>query len=123
MKLLVCGSRSIENDHWVFNKIDDYILELEFNRKDVTIIEGAARGVDLSAKRWAQTHGLEILEYPAEWDKYGRSAGYIRNDIMVRECDYCLILWDGESKGTRHDIDLCKKYHKNYNVVLRKKIE
>ncbi len=41
----------------------------------------------------------------AEWDKYGKSAGYIRNRLIVQESDMIVAFWDGKSKGTKHSID------------------
>lgn len=63
-------------------------------------------------------HNLGTWDFPAEWDKYGKSAGYRRNVDMVDRCDYCLILWDGQSKGTKHDIDLCISKNKSHKVVV-----
>lgn len=82
------------------------------------MIEGAAKGIDTIAKEYAQENDWKIEEYPAEWDKYGKSAGYIRNELMVKSADEVLILWDGESKGTKYDIDLCEKYNKPYKVLI-----
>lgn len=117
MKLMICGSRSIQNSSWVFNHIKDCIKT--FNTSTITIIEGEARGVDTIAKLFAKRHNIPIESYPADWDKYGKAAGYIRNEIMVKACDFCLILWDGKSHGTKHDIDLCKKYNKPYLLVVQ----
>lgn len=85
---------------------------------DFIIIQGLARGVDMIAKEWADNHNLGTWDFPAEWDKYGRSAGYCRNVDTVDRCDYCLILWDGQSKGTKHDIDLCISKNKPHKVVI-----
>ena len=114
IKLMVCGSRGITNEQFVFNAIDEYVAELN---DDVIIIEGEARGVDSIAKKWALTHNKQIMSFPAQWDLYGKSAGFRRNYDMVKACDYCLVLWDGQSKGTKHDIDLCVKWNKPYKVV------
>ena len=54
----------------------------------------------------------ECQEYKANWDKYGKSAGYKRNAEMVNQLDkndIAFIFWDGKSKGTKHTIDLCNK--------------
>lgn len=114
IKLMVCGSRSIVNSDYVFNIIDNYVSQLD---DDVIIIEGEANGVDSLAKRWAVNHNKQIMSFPAQWDLYGKSAGYRRNADMVNACDNCLIIWDGKSKGTAHDIELCKKLNKNYTVI------
>lgn len=114
IKLMVCGSRGITDEQFIFNEIETYIAELN---DDVIIIEGEARGVDSIAKKWALTHNKQIMSFPAQWDLYGKSAGFRRNYDMVNACDHCLVLWDGQSKGTKHDIDLCIKWNKSYKVV------
>lgn len=111
---MVCGSRSITNEDLVFKAIDEYVAELN---DEVIIIEGEARGVDTIAKNWAISHGAEIIKFPAKWDLYGKSAGFKRNVDMVKACDACLIIWDGKSKGTKHDIDLCQNLGKKHKVI------
>ena len=121
MKLLVCGSRSITDLEWVGNQIETYILnDLQLSFSDITIIEGEAVGVDSIAKVWGQFRKCPIISMPADWSSYGRAAGIIRNEQMVKLCDNCLILWDGKSKGTKNDIDLCEKYKKPNKVVIYK---
>ena len=55
-------------------------------------------------------------------DKYGKSAGPRRNQQMVVDCDYCILFWDGKSRGTKNDIDLCKKYNKPYKLLVEGEI-
>ena len=117
MKLLICGSRNITDAPYIFSKINKCIEENQF--KNITIIEGEARGVDRAAKQWATRYNCPIESYPANWDEYGKAAGYIRNEIMVKACDFCLIIWDGKSNGTRSDIQLCKKYKKPYKLIIK----
>ena len=119
-RLLVCGSRTITDKEWVYSQIEKYWYEHLACYSDPIMIEGGARGVDLLARSYAIDNEWEIEEYPADWDKYGKSAGYIRNDIMVKKADEVLILWDGTSKGTKNDIDLCKKYNKPHEIVIYK---
>ena len=60
---------------------------------------------------------------PANWDLYGKSAGFRRNIEMA---DYAiadnsrgilLAFWDGKSKGTKHMIDIANKYKMEVNIV------
>lgn len=119
-RLLVCGSRGITDKDWIFSQIESYWYEHLACYSDPIMIEGAARGVDLIAKAYAVENDWKVEEYPADWEKHGRGAGYIRNDIMVKAADEVLILWDGESRGTKNDINLCKKYNKPHKIVLYK---
>lgn len=119
-KLLVCGSRTINNSEWVFSEIEKYISESNLQYSDIHIIEGGASGVDKIAKQFAQSKNISVIEMVADWKAYGRAAGPIRNEQMVRLCDQCLILWDGKSRGTKNDIDLCDKYNKSNKIVIYK---
>lgn len=119
-KLLVCGSRTINNSEWVFSEIEKYISESNLQYSDIHIIEGGASGVDKIAKQFAQSKNISVIEMAADWKAYGRAAGPIRNEQMVRLCDQCLILWDGKSRGTKNDIDLCDKYNKSNKIVIYK---
>ena len=104
--VMVCGSRTITDVKWVETQIVNYLKEVYADQEkrfgqgdmDFIIIQGLACGVDIIAKEWANKHNLGTWDFPAEWDKYGKSAGYRRNVDMVDRCDYCLILWDGQSK-------------------------
>lgn len=120
IKLLVCGSRTINNSEWVFSEIEKYISESNLQYSDIHIIEGEASGVDKISKQFAQSKNIPVIEMPADWKVYGRAAGPIRNERMVRLCDQCLILWDGKSRGTKNDINLCDKYNKSNKIVIYK---
>ena len=99
MKVAVIGSRGLCVEH-----LEDYLP------KDTTeIISGGARGVDASAKEYAQRHGLKLTEYLQEYDRYGRSAPLKRNITIIENADIVLAFWDGASRGTKHVIDNCKK--------------
>lgn len=117
-KLLVCGSRGITDKDWIKSNIETYWYWNLACYKFPVMIEGEAKGVDSIAKEYAQENEWEIESYPADWEKYGKSAGYIRNEIMVKAADEVLILWDGSSKGTKNDIDLCERYNKPYKVLI-----
>lgn len=123
-KLLVCGSRTIRDTtyikgptQWAKDQIEAYWYWNLAGYEDLTMIEGAAKGIDTIAKEYAQENDWKIEEYPADWS-IGKQAGILRNELMVKAADEVLILWDGESKGTKHDIDLCEKYNKPYVVLI-----
>ena len=64
------------------------------------ILCGMARGVDMMGKAWAEERGLEVEEWPAEWHRFGRRAGYLRNRAMAENADALVAVWDGKSRGT-----------------------
>lgn len=119
-KLLVCGSRSITDADWVESQIDLYVSEKNLSAEELVVIEGGANGVDALASHWAEKHGVSVELHKADWKRYGRGAGHRRNVDMVSAADFVLILWDGTSKGTKNDIDLCRKSLKNHKVVVKR---
>jgi len=64
------------------------------------IVSGGARGVDTWAAEAGRAHGLEVVEFLADWERHGRAAGPIRNAEIVRQCDRVVAFWDGKSHGT-----------------------
>jgi len=85
-----------------------------------TVLCGAARGVDLSGKQWADLNNVPVEMYPAEWDLYGKSAGYRRNAEMASKADQLVAFWDGKSRGTKHMIDLARMHKLKVIIVERK---
>ncbi len=116
-KLLVSGSRTITDKHKVFQALDE-MMSVMLNGEDITIIEGGAKGVDTLARLYAIEHKIPYEEHPADWDKNGRAAGYVRNVEMVKEADVALIIWDGKSKGTAHAMKICEKKGVKYLLKL-----
>ena len=111
--IMVCGSRSITNEEVIFSKLDDVLTQ----HPDMILISGGAKGVDSIAENWAKSHHVFIKQFKPDWKKYGRGAGIVRNKQMVEESDKVIIFWDGISKGTKSDIDFCKKFGKEHLIV------
>ena len=59
----------------------------------------------------------KIEIFKAQCNKYGKSAGPIRNELMVQNCDFVIAFWDGKSKGTRNLIQLAQKYNRKTTIV------
>jgi len=71
---------------------------------EVVIFNGLAKGADLLGSIYARMHQMKTAEFPARWDKHGKSAGPIRNELMGREADAAVVfLVDGiETAGSMH---------------------
>jgi len=96
MRTIVAGSRTI-NDYSIVKEA------IENSGFDVSkVISGSSEGVDKLAEQWATDNGVEIERHPADWDKWGRSAGPMRNKEMADCADACIIVWDKSSKGTKN---------------------
>lgn len=113
MKLAIIGSRSFKD----YNKLCIEVNKLREIEEITTIVSGGANGADLLGKKYAQDCYLDYKEYPAEWDKYGKSAGFRRNVDIVNNSDIVLAFWDGKSRGTKHSIDLATKSGKKVIIV------
>lgn len=105
-KIVVAGGRTYTNTGMVFICLEDIV------QKDDVIISGHAKGVDMMGEFYAQKNNLVCEIYPAEWDKYGRSAGPRRNEKMAQIADKVVVFWDFKSRGTKNMIDMAKKYKK-----------
>lgn len=79
-RLIVCGSRDFSDESHL-NHILDRIAE---KHDRLLIIEGCARGADQLAERWAAENHVPVEHYPADWNRYGRRAGFVRNEAMAR---------------------------------------
>ena len=87
---------------------------------DDIIVSGGAKGVDETAEGEARKIGMEVISVPAEWNKYGKRAGLMRNDIIVGMADCVVAFWDGVSLGTKYTIDKAKEKNvitQVFNVV------
>lgn len=108
-RVIVAGSRGFNNYRFLAEKLDR-ILSGVAPTNSIQIVSGCARGADSLAILYAKERGYEVAKFPAEWDRYGKSAGYRRNEEMARHADALVAFWDGESRGTRHMIDIaCSK--------------
>lgn len=107
MRLIIAGSRTFNDIDRLMLHADNYVAE-HWNG-DVTVVSGTAQGADRLGERWAEMRGYDIERYPAQWDVYGKSAGYKRNEYMASIATNLLAFWDGKSRGTKHMIDIAKR--------------
>ena len=113
MKLIVAGSRTFNN----YDLLKEEITKLIPFNDDLEIVSGTARGADRLGEKLAEEFNIKLIKFPANWDLHGRSAGYKRNQEMADYADSCIVFWDGQSRGTKHMIDLAKRYNLNLKVI------
>lgn len=107
------------------NKLFENKILLDHDKDEIQIISGNAKGIDKLGERYAKENGYKLLLYPANWDKYGKKAGPIRNSEMIKIANLLIAIWDGNSKGTKDIIDKAKShdittYICKYKVSLSK---
>ena len=64
------------------------------------VVSGNARGIDRSGEDFAQFYGVPYEIFAANWERYGRAAGPIRNKQMADIADTLILIWDGKSTGS-----------------------
>lgn len=105
MKILVCGATYF-ND---YEKLHDELMKLFAERgfNNVTIISGMAKGADTLAVKFAEQYELPCLKFPADWARYGKGAGPVRNQQMLDEGkpDLIVAFPMQSSRGTRDMIN------------------
>ena len=124
MKVIVAGSRSIKNKYWVTcllgNLMEDVPYEQCAALPPEEIVCGMAEGPDLFGKEWAEYNKISVSTWPADWNKYGKRAGIIRNEQMGEYADALVAFWDGKSRGTKHMIDYMLSLGKEVHVYVNK---
>ncbi len=112
MRILVCGDRNF-NDYEIMQEV----MFQNFYPGDI-LIHGDARGADRLAERTAQPY-VVVERYPADWEKYGKAAGSIRNKQMLDEGkpDLVIAFLAPNSKGTRNMIEQATKAGVEVKVI------
>lgn len=87
----------------------DYDDEYHMPYKDLVIIEGGAKGVDTAAAEFAVVHWTGLEEYQADWKKYGKRAGYIRNKEMLDKGKPDVVIAFPGGQGTKNMVELARK--------------
>lgn len=116
--IAIVGSRKFP-DLELVRKYVEHLYTENLGQKNYRVISGGALGVDITAELEAKKWKIFDKRFPADWDKYGKSAGYIRNHEMVKHAHEVVAFWDGESNGTKNTMDLTKKEKKPLTVFVR----
>ena len=99
MRILVCGSRVLRDYSKVARALD--LLPGPITE----ILHGDAKGADEHAATYAMLHGIPARQFDADWHRYGKAAGPMRNIRMLNERPDMVIAFPiGDSRGTRNTI-------------------
>lgn len=112
MKVIIAGSRSFAD----YPRLKSVMAPIAAQVEEVVC--GEARGADSLGRKWAEENNIPVKSFPAKWDKYGKSAGYIRNRQMGDYADYLIAFWDGKSRGTKNMIEYMQSLGKHGEVKL-----
>ena len=134
LRIIIAGSRKFNDFILLIRTLNDYItglidsgvIDLKNNKlfDYIEFISGTANGADKLGEQYADYCNCNVIKFPADWS-LGKSAGYIRNKAMAeyaaQETGVLFAFWDGESRGTKHMIDLANKYGLEVHVINYKK--
>lgn len=109
-RVIVAGSRTIDSQMFIFDKLDTLLSQKIQEKEQIQIVSGTARGVDRIGEQYAAAKGFLCKQYPADWNTHGKKAGYLRNCQMAENADALVAFWDGNSPGTRHMIETAKAH-------------
>ena len=101
-RICVAGGRDFHNYKVLAAVLTQYLSE---STEKAAIVSGGANGADAQGERYAREYRMELHIYPAEWQTYGKRAGFIRNAAMAHIADELVAFWDGRSRGTLNMIE------------------
>lgn len=104
-RVLVCGGRNYADS----KRVSEVLSKLHSEEPFEVLIHGRARGADTLARLWAKDNGVPEEGFSAEWKKYGRAAGAIRNTRMLKEGRPTLVVAFPGGKGTTNMVRQAEK--------------
>ncbi len=119
MKVIIAGGRDFDNydlldkevssilNSMVNIPMDDFEL-VSGGQVTTDYTTGKKYGADYLGEKYAKDNNFDLKGFPADWNKYNKAAGPIRNKQMAEYADVLIAFWDGKSKGTKHMIELAK---------------
>ena len=121
-RIIIAGSREFNDYRKMVTKLDELGIHLLATMDDIEIVSGHCSGADICGEKFAKAYNYPLKIFPADWDKYGKAAGPIRNEQMAKyaaEADRGMLIAFpiGESKGTRNMIKLAKQYGLEVSVI------
>jgi len=102
-RVIIAGGRDFADFELLERTMDNLLAN---SVDDVQVICGMARGADSLGGVYAAKKKYSVQYFPADWDKYGKAAGYKRNEQMAQNADALVAFWDGESRGTENMLDI-----------------
>ena len=116
-RVVIAGCRDYNNYNEAKKFIDSCLSKIR-KEYEIIIVSGGARGADALGERYANENGFKIELYPADWEKYGKSAGPRRNEQMAKIADCVICFWDKKSRGTKSMIGFAKEYNKPIRIKI-----
>lgn len=123
MKLIIAGGRDLYITTDIIAELLNIFIHYTKRESGLEIVTGKCpTGVDAAAEELVHYSSYYTVKgFPADWNKYGKSAGPIRNKQMAEYSDALLVIWDGESRGSKNMKEEMLKLNKPvYEVILKR---
>lgn len=104
MRIIVCGGRDFTD----CDIVEDVLDRLHEDERITQLIHGSARGADTLAGAWARDRSIPVTPMPANWKKYGKKAGPIRNREMLNQSPDMVVAFPG-GRGTADMVEQARR--------------
>lgn len=109
-RILVTGSRRWDDLPRLAFFLGEAIGVLSMKDEIVVVHGHCPTGADAMADALCRRYDIPVERHPADWPQYGRRAGFIRNDEMVKAgADVCLAFIRDRSRGATMCADLAER--------------
>ncbi|MEK6829884.1 MAG: DUF2493 domain-containing protein [Nanoarchaeota archaeon] len=109
MKVAVIGSRSFNDYERLKQTLSLFPISV--------VVSGGAKGADKLGERYADENNIKKEIYIPQWDLFGKKAGFMRNEDIIKNSDIVIAFWDSRSKGTRDSIGKANQMKKTTMIV------
>ena len=120
MRLAIVGGRDFNDKELMAKRLALFMRAYsngEMSAPSIEIVSGGAKGADTLGVSFACVWNVPIKIFKPDWNKYGKSAGFRRNQTIVDNCDMVLAFWDGMSRGTSDTIEKAKRAKKPTFII------
>ena len=105
-KIGIIGTRRRDNPE-AYKKVEEKLLE-NYEEGDWIVSGGCSKGGDRFAEVIAKKHGIPILIFYPNWDKYKKGAGLVRNLDIAKHSEMLIACVTKDRTGGTEDT--IKKY-------------
>lgn len=106
-KIIIAGGRDFDDYDYLIDSCDKVLNQYD----NIELVGGGAEGADAMGKHYAELRQYNYKQFYADWDKYGKAAGPIRNKQMAEYGNVLIVFWDGKSRGSANMINQAKKFN------------
>jgi UDP-N-acetylmuramoylalanine-D-glutamate ligase len=102
VRVVVTGGRQYGNAEWLGQMLDSI--------KIIELAQGGASGADALARQWAEARQIPCRQFNADWQRFKKVAGPIRNREMLTNFRPDLVIAFPGGKGTNNCVELARRF-------------